>query len=93
MATKKKRRTRANKLTTAESFGARLRTWRGEQGHPLKRVAHDLDVSVSVVSQWERGLRFPSVRNLDKIAKYMDLPVCCLLYEGIMDCPHERRRK
>ena len=94
MATKKKqRRTRVTKLTTAERFGARLRLWRGEQGHPLKRVAHDLGVSVSVVSRWERGLRFPSVKNLDRIARYMDLPVCCLLYEGLVDCPHETKRK
>ncbi len=75
-------------LSTAERFGKRLRVWRRAEGLPLKRVAHDLDVSVSVVSQWERGLRFPSVRNLDRIAQYMDVPVCNLLYEGRSECPH-----
>jgi len=44
-----------------------------------------------VVSQWERGLRFPSVKNLDSIAQYMDIPVCSLLYEGQSDCPHKKR--
>jgi transcriptional regulator with XRE-family HTH domain len=78
------------KMTTAERFGARLRVWRKEQGHPLKRVAHDLGVSVSVVSQWERGLRFPSVKNLDRIAGYMEVPVCSLLYGGKSCCPHDR---
>jgi len=87
MATNKKR-TRP-RLSTAARFGARLRIWRQELGYPLKRVAHDLDVSVSVVSQWERGLRFPSVKNLDGIAGYMDVPVCCLLYDGKSTCPYE----
>ncbi len=79
------------KLSTAERFGARLRLWRKAEGLPLKRVAHELSVSVSVVSQWERGLRFPSVKNLDQIAQYMDIPVCSLLYEGNSDCPHKKR--
>ncbi len=78
-------------ISTAERFGKRLRLWRKAEGLPLKRVSHDLDVSVSVVSQWERGLRFPSVRNLDRIAQYMDIPVCSLLYEGKNDCPHRNR--
>jgi transcriptional regulator with XRE-family HTH domain len=90
MATNKKSKVFGKpKLSTAERFGARMRDWRRSEKHPLKRVAHDLDVSVSVVSQWERGLRFPSVRNLDRIAKYMDVPVCCLLYDGKSSCPYE----
>jgi transcriptional regulator with XRE-family HTH domain len=91
--TKKKSGFKRPKLSTADSFGARLRVWRHELGHPLKRVAHDLDVSVSVVSQWERGLRFPSVRNLDKIATYMELPVCNLLYNGTSGCPMDKKQK
>jgi len=79
------------KLSTSERFRARLRLWRRAEGLPLKRVAHDLEVSVSVVSQWERGLRFPSVKNLDSIAQYMDIPVCSLLYEGKNDCPHNQQ--
>ncbi len=94
MTTKKKKSTfKRPKLSTAESFGARLRVWRHELGHPLKRVAHDLGVSVSVVSQWERGLRFPSVKNLDRIATYMELPVCNLLYNGTSSCPMDVKHK
>ena len=62
-------------------FGDRLREWRKEQGFPLKHVAQDLGVSVSVVSQWERGLRFPSARNLDRLADYMRITVGELLTE------------
>ncbi len=79
------------KLSTASRFGSRLRRWRRAEGLPLKRVAHDLDVSVSVVSQWERGLRFPSVLNLDRIAQYMKIPVCSLLYDGAHECPNKNR--
>ena len=94
MATKKKKSAFTRpKLSTADCFGARLREWRQGLGHPLKRVAHDLGVSVSVVSQWERGLRFPSVKNLDRIASYMELPVCNLLYNGTSSCPHDKKRK
>ncbi len=58
-----------------EICGKRLRDWRKEQGYPLKHIAQDLGVSVSVVSQWERGLRFPSARNLDRLADYMGMSV------------------
>jgi len=75
MAAKKKK-----KMTTAECFGTKLRTWRKEQGYPLKRISDDLKVSVSVVSQWERALRFPSLKNIDRIADYMGLEVWELFY-------------
>ncbi len=88
-STKETRATKRLQLSTAERFGTRLRLWRRSEGYPLKLVAHDLDVSVSVVSQWERGLRFPSVKNLDRIAQYMDIPVCSLLYDGNNECPHK----
>ena len=88
MPAKTKRRAlpKTPKLSTPERFGERLRAWRHEQGNTLNNVAHDLDVSVSIVSQWERGIRFPSVKNLDLIAKYMGLTVCNLLYDGKADC-------
>lgn len=91
MISSDKKRSEKLVLSTAERFGKRLRVWRRAEGLPLKRVSHDLDVSVSVVSQWERGLRFPSVKNLDRIAQYMDIPVCSLLYEGRSECPHRNR--
>ena len=91
MISSDKKRTERLQLSTAERFGKRLRVWRRAEGLPLKRVSHDLGVSVSVVSQWERGLRFPSVKNLDRIAQYMDIPVCSLLYEGKSECPHRDR--
>ena len=67
-------------LTTAECVGNKLRTWRKEQGYPIKRIAKHLKVSISVVSQWERALRFPSIKNIDQIAEYMGVEVWELFY-------------
>ncbi len=69
-------------------LAARLHAWRKRQGVPLKHVAQDLGVSVSVISQWERGLRFPSARNIDNLAGYLNIPVCCLMFDGEGPCPH-----
>jgi transcriptional regulator with XRE-family HTH domain len=66
---------KTKKLSTAECLGSKLHTWRKNKGYSLQKVADKLDVSVSVISQWERGLRFPSLKNIDKLAEYMDLKV------------------
>ncbi len=76
--------------TVAESFARRLKEWRREAGLPLKHVARDLGVSVSIVCEWEHAHRFPSVAHLESIAHYMGLPVCCVLYLGHGSCPHAR---
>jgi transcriptional regulator with XRE-family HTH domain len=67
-------------------FARRMKEWRKDQGLPLKHVAKELGVSVSIVSEWENGNRFPSVSNLESIAKYLGMPVCCLLYPGKGKC-------
>jgi transcriptional regulator with XRE-family HTH domain len=57
---------------------------------PLKHVAHDLKVSVSVISQWERGHRFPSLRNLESIAEYLGVPTCYLICANDDACPYKQ---
>ena len=69
-------------------FGRRVHAWRKERGLPLKSVAHDLKLSVAIVSQWENGLRFPSLQNLLRLATYTGIAPCCLLFDGKEDCPH-----
>ena len=54
---------------------------------PLKQMAAELGVSISVVSAWEQGSRFPSVHHLEKLAVYTGMSVCQLLFEGGQDCP------
>jgi len=72
-------------------FGARLRNWRTVKELPLKHVATDLHVSVQIVSDWERGKRFPCCRHLEMISSYTELPLCAFLRDEIectVQCPH-----
>jgi len=67
----------------AKLLGEKLRAWRRRKKLPLKAVAGELGVSVSVISEWERGIRFPSSRHLDALSEYTGIPACFLF------CPHE----
>ena len=66
----------------------RLRSWRTSKNLPLKRVAYEMGVSVSAVSDWERSNRFPSPEHLDLLAEHMKLPLCALLCDAApSECP------
>ena len=67
-------------------LGDRMRQWRRARNYPLKRVAYDLGVSVSVVDQWENAERFPSRQNLIKIAQYMSMPLCAFFNSCSVEC-------
>jgi len=71
-------------------FAKRLKNWRSTRHLPLKHMATDLGVSMATLSQWENGHRFPTMSNLETIARYMDTHVCCLLYDGDGSCHHRR---
>lgn len=71
-------------------LGPRLHAWRMEKGLPLKHLARELGVSISIVSEWEHAHRFPSVTNLEAIARLLETHVCCLLYHGPGRCPHAK---
>ena len=75
------------KVSVVDVFARRLREWRASERLPLKHVARDLDVSISIISEWEHGHRFPSVKHLEAVARYLKMPVCCLLYAGKGCCP------
>lgn len=76
--------------TVIRAFAHRLREWRVGAGLPLKHVARDLGVSVSIVCEWEHGHRFPSIAHLEDISRYVGLPACCLLFLGHGQCPHSQ---
>ncbi len=76
--TVKKAKRKAVGMILAEN----LHAWRAAQGLTLAKVAKDLKVSISVISQWERGLRFPSARNLDNVSKHLGITVSQMLDEG-----------
>lgn len=60
------------------SFATAFRNWRRKNNIPLKKIAEDLGVSVSTVSSWELGQRFPTGRHFEKLTDYTGLPPCKL---------------
>jgi transcriptional regulator with XRE-family HTH domain len=66
----------------------RLREWRKANRILLKDLAAKVGVSMSTVSAWETGVRFPTGRHLDRLAELMKMPACTLFYHGKRGCPH-----
>lgn len=63
----------------SELFHIRLRELRGETGAPLRTVAKQLEISLSAYSNYEQGLREPSLVNFRKICDYFDVSADYLL--------------
>ena len=61
--------------TFAIAFGAHLRLLRGEAGLTQEEVAHGAGIHVTYLSGIERGKRNPSLRNLQRIAVALGIPV------------------
>jgi transcriptional regulator with XRE-family HTH domain len=59
--------------------GARIRTARGRRGLSLRGLAEQVDVSVGLLSNIERGTTSPSIATLRRIAAALDQPVSALL--------------
>jgi transcriptional regulator with XRE-family HTH domain len=60
------------------SFATALRNWRLKNKVTLKAIAKDLGVSISTVSSWESGERFPGGYNFEMLVDYTGLPPCRL---------------
>lgn len=76
----------ADDLQIGKLFGSNLREWRLRQNYSIQALARDLEVSKQVVSEWERGIRFPSQRNLGKIARYTGVPLCTFFRDLAHPC-------
>jgi len=72
----------------AMAFGNHLRDWREHNDVSLKEMAADLDISISTVSAWETGRRFPSGVHCDLVAEYLSEPVYQLFYNEKGTGPH-----
>lgn len=68
------------------SFALAFKKWRRREKTPLKKVAADLGVSVSTISFWELGKRFPTGRHFEKLAEYTGLPPCRLFCSMAEEC-------
>jgi len=84
-------RSRAFKTAT-HALSRRLRSWCEEEELTLSDVAEGIGVSIATVSAWEHATRLPSGEHLDRLAKYMNTPVCGLIYFGAGECPLCRRQ-
>jgi len=73
--------------TYGRVVGKRLRSWRLEHGWRLLDESRKLHVSVATISQWERGLRFPSGDNLVRLSQMFNRPLCLLFCTGRRRCP------
>ncbi|MGI6497177.1 MAG: helix-turn-helix domain-containing protein [Kiritimatiellia bacterium] len=62
--------------------GSNIRHWRESVNCPLKSLAYQVGVSISVCSQWENGRRFPTFKHLIAVARVINCSVSCLF------CPH-----
>lgn len=60
------------------SFACAFGDWRRKKKVPLKRIAKDLGLSISTVSAWESGQRFPTGCNFELLVEYTGLPPCKL---------------
>jgi transcriptional regulator with XRE-family HTH domain len=73
-------------LHIAAVFGKHLRQWRLEKNYCIQALARDMGVSQQVLSEWERGIRFPSQRNLEKIAHHTGVPLCTFFRDAPCPC-------
>ena len=61
------------------SFASAFRNWRNKNNIPLKKIAHDLGISIATVNSWELGKRFPTGYNFEMLVNYSGVPPCRLL--------------
>src|SRR3546814_11535086 len=66
-------------MSTAENIGARIRHIRQSQGISLRKVASELGVSPSLISQVETGKSRPSVSILYSLAGFLGVSADQLL--------------
>lgn len=52
-----------------------LRKIRKEKGLTLKQVSKEVNLSVAVLSRYERGERFPKKKALEQLAKFFECTI------------------
>lgn len=60
---------------TKKLIGERIRNKRNEKGIKLESFAEAIDISSSSLSRIENGTKEITVTELEKIAKYLELPI------------------
>jgi len=60
-------------------IGSNIARWLAETRLPLKYIATELGISVSICSQWKNGHRYPSPEHLTQLAALFKTTPACLL--------------
>lgn len=68
-----------------KSIGSRIRKIRKSQNMTLKEFSEILDVPISSISSWERGVNVPSTQNLELISNKTGVDSNWILYGDIAD--------
>lgn len=64
---------------SAEGLGDKIRALREERGISLEEMSQKLGLSLSYLSEVERGKRTPSLQSLYNICRYFSIPVSLLI--------------
>lgn len=68
-----------------EEFGSTLKSLRLKQGLLLRQVAAATEVDTSMISKFEKGERFPTREQVEKLALLFHLPEKQLLVHAFSD--------
>jgi transcriptional regulator with XRE-family HTH domain len=68
-----------------EEFGSTLKSLRLKQGLLLRQVAAATEVDTSMISKFEKGERFPTREQVEKLALLFHLPKKQLLVHAFSD--------
>ena len=63
----------------AVDVGARIFALRKEKGWTQKQLAENIHVTDKAVSKWERGMNFPDLTTVERLAKVLDISPAALL--------------
>lgn len=66
---------RTHQETGATAFGRRVRELRKSRGWTLAQLAEKLGIHGSIVGNYERGLHYPPIPTLVKLARVLDVSV------------------
>ena len=82
------REAKASEQTSARrQFSRFIRVWIDRNKYPLKKIAVELGVAESTVSQWANSRRFPKIEQFEAFSRLSAIPLPCLLCARNVDYP------
>lgn len=72
-------------METNKAFGKTIRELRKQRAEPLRVVAAAIEIDSTLLSKIERGQRFPTEKQIVRLAAYFGLPVDELAAQAIAD--------